>query len=108
MNQFQSDKGCSTYKVYDQFVSMTFGQLNKCLSLREINLVVKKAYTIEQKVLKPYHKIPAFPKDKLSGFSKILNPVFNGLRSDKCSNKTKNYKSTSIASSTNELSNSFK
>ncbi len=33
-----SDKGCSTYKTYDQLVSMTFGQLNKCLSLREINL----------------------------------------------------------------------
>jgi len=35
---FQSNKGCSTYKAYDQFVSMIFGQLNKCLSLREINL----------------------------------------------------------------------
>ena len=36
--QYQSDKGCSTYKAYDQLVAMTFGQLNKCLSLREINL----------------------------------------------------------------------
>jgi hypothetical protein len=34
----QSDKGCSKYKTYDQLVAMTFGQLNKCLSLREINL----------------------------------------------------------------------
>ena len=34
----QSDKGCSAYKTYDQLVAMTFGQLNKCLSLREINL----------------------------------------------------------------------
>ncbi len=34
----QSDKGCSTYKTYDQLVAMIFGQLNKCLSLREINL----------------------------------------------------------------------
>jgi len=34
----QSDKGCSTYKTYDQLVAMTLGQLNKCLSLREINL----------------------------------------------------------------------
>lgn len=32
------DKGCSTYKAYDQFVAMIFGQLNKCLSLREISL----------------------------------------------------------------------
>ncbi len=35
---FQSDKGCSTYKTYDQLVSVIFGQLNKCLSLREISL----------------------------------------------------------------------
>jgi Transposase DDE domain/Domain of unknown function (DUF4372) len=35
---YQSDKGCSTYKSYDQLVAMMFGQLNKCLSLREINL----------------------------------------------------------------------
>ncbi len=38
VNRFHSNKGCSTYKAYDQFVSMIFGQLNKCLSLREINL----------------------------------------------------------------------
>ena len=35
---YQSDKGCSTYMTYDQLVAMIFGQLNKCLSLREINL----------------------------------------------------------------------
>lgn len=35
---YQSDKGCSAYKTYDQLVAMIFGQLNKCLSLREINL----------------------------------------------------------------------
>lgn len=34
----QSDKGCSAYKTYDQLVSMIFGQLNRCLSLREIAL----------------------------------------------------------------------
>ena len=38
VRRFQLDKGCSTYKAYDQFVAMTFGQLNKCLSLREITL----------------------------------------------------------------------
>jgi len=37
-HRFELNKGCSTYKAYDQFVAMTFGQLNKCLSLREINL----------------------------------------------------------------------
>ena len=34
----QSDKWCSAYMTYDQLVAMIFGQLNKCLSLREINL----------------------------------------------------------------------
>jgi len=38
VKQYQSDKGCSAYKTYDQFVAMIFGQLNKCLSLREISL----------------------------------------------------------------------
>jgi hypothetical protein len=33
-----SDKHCSKYKTNDQLVSMMFGQLNKCLSLREIGL----------------------------------------------------------------------
>jgi len=38
VHRFGLDKGCSTYKAYDQFVAMTFGQLNKCVSLREISL----------------------------------------------------------------------
>jgi len=38
IHRFQADKGCSKYKTYDQFTAMIFGQLNKCLSLREINL----------------------------------------------------------------------
>lgn len=36
-NTYRSDKGCSTYKTYDQFVSLTFGQLNKCQSLNDIS-----------------------------------------------------------------------
>lgn len=35
---FSSDKHCSTYKTRDQLTAMFFGQLNKCLSLREITL----------------------------------------------------------------------
>jgi len=35
--QHQSDKGCSKYKTYDQFVAMTFGQLNKCYTLTDIS-----------------------------------------------------------------------
>jgi hypothetical protein len=33
----QTDKGCSKYKTYDQFVALTFGQLNKCQSLNDIS-----------------------------------------------------------------------
>ena len=33
----QSDKGCSKYKTYDQLVALTFGQLNKCLTLSDIS-----------------------------------------------------------------------
>ena len=32
-----SDKGCSKYKVYDQFVALTFGQLCKCYTLNDIS-----------------------------------------------------------------------
>jgi len=35
--QFNSDKGCSKYKTYDQFVALTFGQLNKCFTLSDIS-----------------------------------------------------------------------
>ncbi len=37
VRRYQSDKHCSCYMTYDQFVSMMFGQLNKCLTLREIS-----------------------------------------------------------------------
>lgn len=37
INQFKSDKGCSKYKTYDQFVALTFGQLNKCMTLSDIS-----------------------------------------------------------------------
>lgn len=33
---YKSDKHCSKYFTRDQLVSMLFGQLNRCLSLREI------------------------------------------------------------------------
>ena len=35
--QHKSDKGCSRYKTYDQFVALTFGQLNKCYTLSDIS-----------------------------------------------------------------------
>ncbi len=34
---YQSDKGCSKYKTYDQFVAMSFGQLNKSITLSDIS-----------------------------------------------------------------------
>ena len=39
----QSDKHCSKYRTYDQFVSTLFGQLNRCLSLREIALGIDQS-----------------------------------------------------------------
>lgn len=48
IHQHQSDKGCSKYKTYDQLVSMIFGQLGKCLSLREINL----GLSVDEKLLR--------------------------------------------------------
>jgi hypothetical protein len=37
IKKHQSDKGCSKYKTYDQFVALTFGQLNKCYTLSDIS-----------------------------------------------------------------------
>lgn len=36
VRNYQSDKHCSKYKTWDQLVSSIFGQLSKCLTLREI------------------------------------------------------------------------
>jgi len=33
---YKTDKDCSNYKTYDQFVALTFGQLNKYQSLNDI------------------------------------------------------------------------
>jgi hypothetical protein len=35
--RFQSDKGCFRYKTYDQLVAISFGQLNKCMTLEDIS-----------------------------------------------------------------------
>jgi len=39
----KSDKSCSKYLTKDQLVSMMFGQLNKCLSLREIAMGIDQS-----------------------------------------------------------------
>ena len=36
-NTYTSDKGISKYRIYDQFVALTFGQLNRCQSLSNIS-----------------------------------------------------------------------
>lgn len=36
-DEHKSDKGCSRYKTLDQFVALTFGQLNKCFTLSDIS-----------------------------------------------------------------------
>jgi hypothetical protein len=35
--KLSSNKGCSKYKAFDQFVALTFGQLNKCYTLSDIS-----------------------------------------------------------------------
>jgi hypothetical protein len=35
--EHKSDKGCSKYRTRDQFVALTFGQLNKCMTLSDIS-----------------------------------------------------------------------
>ncbi len=37
IKKHKSDKGYSKYKTYDQFVALTFGQLNKCYTLSDIS-----------------------------------------------------------------------
>jgi hypothetical protein len=37
IKKHESDKGFSKYKTYDQFVALTFGQLNKCYTLSDIS-----------------------------------------------------------------------
>ncbi|TRX71329.1 IS4 family transposase [Carboxylicivirga sp. M1479] len=36
-NTYKTDKGVSKYRTYDQFVALTFGQLNKCQGLSDIS-----------------------------------------------------------------------
>ena len=43
VSKYHSDKHCSCYFTYDQLVSMMFGQLNRCLSLREISLGIDQS-----------------------------------------------------------------
>ena len=41
--KYNSDKYCSRYFSYDRLVSTMFGQLNRCLSLREISLGIDQS-----------------------------------------------------------------
>jgi hypothetical protein len=43
ISKYRSDKYCSKYFTYDQLVSGLFGQLNRCLSLREIALGIDQS-----------------------------------------------------------------
>jgi len=36
VGKFQTNKGCSKYKTYDQLVALSFGQLGKCYTLSDI------------------------------------------------------------------------
>ena len=37
ISKHNANKGCSTYKTYDQLVALTFGQLCKCYTLGDIS-----------------------------------------------------------------------
>jgi len=43
INKYKSDKSCSKYFTSDQLAGMLFGQLNKCLSLREIAMGIDQS-----------------------------------------------------------------
>ncbi len=43
IHKYKSDKSCSAYFTNDELVSMLFGQLNKCLSLREIAMGIDQS-----------------------------------------------------------------
>lgn len=42
---YNSDKGCSKYKTYDQLVAYLFGQLNKCHTLEDISVGIGASKT---------------------------------------------------------------
>jgi hypothetical protein len=39
--EYKTEKGCSRYKTLDQFVALTFGQLNKCLTLSDLSTGIR-------------------------------------------------------------------
>ena len=43
VQKYHTDKYCSKYFTYDQLVSGMFGQLNRCLSLREIAIGIDQS-----------------------------------------------------------------
>jgi hypothetical protein len=44
-NKYSSDKRCSKYKTYDQFVALTYGRLNKCYTLNDISTGIEVSET---------------------------------------------------------------
>ena len=49
IQKHQSDKGCSKYKTFNQFVALTFGQLCKCYTLTDIScgLSISKTFLFD-------------------------------------------------------------
>ena len=49
VKKFQTDKGCSKYKTYDQLVAISFGQLGKCYTLSDIScgLSISSTYMVD-------------------------------------------------------------
>lgn len=79
IRRYSSNKGCSTYRTYDQLTAMIFGQLNKCLSLREINL----GLSVDEKLLRDLGLLQSPAKSTMSdGNAKRDFRVFEQLYFD--------------------------
>jgi len=79
---YQSDKHCHSYKTYDQLVAMMFGQLSKCLSLREI----AQGISIDGQFLKDINLSQSPAKSTMSDGNKkrdykVFETLYHGLLS---------------------------
>ena len=76
VKKHQTDKGCSKYKTYDQFVALSFGQLCKCYTLSDISC----GLSISQTFLKELNLTQSPAKSTMSDGNKNRNwQVFETL-----------------------------
>jgi len=102
VSQYQSNKGCSKYKVYDQFVAMIFGQLNKSITLSDISTGISgtfiKDLCLEQSLARStmsdgnkkrnYQVYEALYYQTLRHYEKILSKAHKKIIIEELKNKT--------------------